>query len=196
MYRMRLRWVTVLAATTMVVSSLAAQDAGGYGSSGGRGGWGGWGRDGAWGGHRMGGQGFDPSSMPSPEEIDGPPAPGTFRQLFSLTDPEADRYGHAWDSPMAETRLVRDSARVAQATIRSAFADHDRAAAQRQIKVLQRLGKALRKRDEVFDRSLAFLTKDQRKQYDDWKQDQKKAREERQEHRVRGDGGESRLGSS
>jgi hypothetical protein len=36
---MRLRWVTVLAATMMVVSSLSAQDAGGYGPSGGRGGW-------------------------------------------------------------------------------------------------------------------------------------------------------------
>lgn len=191
---MRLRWVTVLAATTMVVSSLAAQDAGGYGP-GARGGWGGRGRDGGWGGHRMGDQGFDPSSMPSPEEINGPPTPGSFKQLFSLTDPEADQYGHAWDSLMAETRLQRDSARVARETVRSAFADHDRELAERQIKVLQRLGKALRKRDEVFDKSLAFLTKDQRKQYDDWKKDEKKAREERREHRFRGDGGESRSGS-
>lgn len=116
---MRLRWVTVLAATTMVVSSLAAQDAGG------------------WGGHRMGDQGFDPSSMPSPEEIDGPPTPGTFKQPFSLTDPQADQYGHAWDSLMAETRPERDSARVARETMRSAFADHDREAAQQQTMVLR-----------------------------------------------------------
>ncbi len=193
---MRLRWVTVLAATTMVVSSLAAQDAGGYGPSGGRGAWGGRGRDGGWGGHRMGDQGFDPSSMPSPEEIDGPPTPATFKQLFSLTDPQADQYGRAWDSLMAETRPARDSARAAQETMRSAFADYDREAAQQQTKVLQRLGKDLRKRDEVFDKSLVFLTKDQRKQYDDWKKDQKKAREERREHRFRGDGGENRWGSS
>jgi hypothetical protein len=187
MYRMRLRWVTVLAATTMVVSSLAAQDVGGYGPPGGRGGWG---------GHRMGDQGFDPSAMLSPEEIDGPPTPGTFKQLFSLTDPQADQYGHAWDSLMAETGTERDSARVARETMRSAFADHDREAAQQQTKVLQRLGKDLRKRDEAFDKSLAFLTKGQRKQYDDWKKAQQKAHEERREHGFRGDGGESRSGSS
>ena len=193
---MRLRWVTVLAATMMVVSSLAAQDAGGYGPSGGRGGRGGRGRGGGWGGHGMGDQGFDPSSMPSPEEIDGPPTPGTFKQLFALTDQQADAYGHGWDSLMAESKPQRDSARVARETMRSAFADHDREAAQQQAKVLQRLGKDLRQRDEAFDKSLAFLTKDQRKQYDDWKKDQKKAREEQRRDRFRGDGGEGPPGSS
>jgi hypothetical protein len=187
---MRLRWVTVLAATMMVVSSLAAQDAGGYGPPGGRG------RGGSWGGHRRGDQGFDPSSMPSPEEIDGPPTPGTFKQLFALTDQQADAYGHGWDSLMAETKPQRDSARVARETMRSAFADRDREAAQQQARILQRLGKGLRQRDEAFDKSLAFLTKDQRKQYDDWKKDQKKAREEQRRDRFRGDGGEGPRGAA
>ena len=191
---MRLRWVAVLAATMMVVSSLAAQDAGGYGPSGGRGGRGG--RGGGWGGHRMGDQGVDPFSLPSAEEIDGPPTPGTFKQLFSLTDHQADAYGHGWDSLMAGTKLERDSARVARETIRSAFADHDREAAQQQARILQRLGKDLRQRDEAFDKALAFLTKDQRKQYNDWKKDQKKAREEQRRDRFRGDGGEGPAGSS
>jgi hypothetical protein len=62
----------------------------------------------------------------------GPPTPGTFKQLFALTDPQADQYSHGWDSLMAATTPQRDSARVAGQTMRSAFQDHDREAAQLQ----------------------------------------------------------------
>jgi hypothetical protein len=132
-----------------------------------------------------GGQSFD---LPSPEDIDGPPTPGTFKQLFALSDAQAGQYGHGWDSLMAETTPQRDSARAARQTMRSAFQDHDREAAQQQAKVLERLGKDLHKRDEAFDKSLAFLTKDQQKQYDDWKKEQKKAREDERRQRFGGNG--------
>ena len=80
--------------------------------------------------------------------------------------------------------------------MRSAFQDHDREAAQQQAKVLERLGKDLRKRDEAFDESLGFLTSDQRKQYDNWKKEQKKAQEDERRQRVHGNGADGSPGSS
>jgi Spy/CpxP family protein refolding chaperone len=145
------------------------------------------------GGRRMGGMSLD---LPSPEDIDGPPTPGTFRQLFALTDAQADQYSHGWDSLMAETTPQRDSARTARQAMRAAFQDRDREAAQQQARLLERLGKDLRKRDEAFDKSLGFLTGDQRKQYDDWKKEQKKAREDERRRRFRDNGADGAPGSS
>ena len=177
---MRLSFVTLLGASLVAVSTVVAQGPGGYGPSGGggsgpSGGYGGAGRRGGGMGAGRGGMGqsFD---LPSSEDIDGPPSPGTFKQLFALTDGQADQYGHGWDSLMAETTPQRDSARSARQTMRAAFQDRDREAAQQQAKLLERLGKDLHKRDEAFDKSLGYLTNDQRKQYDDWKKDQKKTR--------------------
>ena len=191
-----IRWSALLAAALAAASPLVAQGPGSYGpggaaAGGGARGWGGGGRGG-----RMGGdQSFDPSALPSPEEIDGPPTPGTFRQLFALADSQADRYGHAWDSLMAATTPQRDSARTARATMRSAFQDHDRDAVQQQAKVLERLGKDLRKSNDGFDKSLGFLTDAQRKKYDDWKKEQKKARDDERRQHFRG-GGDGPPGSS
>jgi hypothetical protein len=193
---MRLRCIALLAAMLAAASVLAAQGPGGYGPGGGygpAGGGGGGRRGGGMGGRGMGGgQSFD---LPSPEDIDGPPTPGTFKQLFALSDAQAGQYGHGWDSLMAETTPQRDSARVARQTMRSAFQDHDREAARQQAKVLERLGKDLHKRDEAFDKSLAFLTKDQQKQYDDWKKEQKKAREDERRQRFGGNGASGSQGS-
>jgi Spy/CpxP family protein refolding chaperone len=191
-----IRWSALLAVALLAASPLAAQAPGGYGPSGGTGpgggrGWGGGGRGG-----RMGGQSFDPSALPSPEEIDGPPTPGTFKQLFALTDSQADQYSHGWDSLMAATTPQRDSARTARQTMRSAFQDHDRDAVQQQAKVLERLGKDLRKSNDAFDKSLGFLTDAQRKQYGDWKKEQKKARDDERRQHFPGAGGDGPPGSS
>jgi len=97
---------------------------------------------------------------------------------------------------MAETTPQRDSARVARQTMRAAFQDHDRQPAQQQAKLLERLGKDLRKRDQTFDKSLSFLTADQRKQYDNWKKEQKKAEEDQRQQRFRGNSGDGPPGSS
>jgi hypothetical protein len=168
----------------LLTSTIAqAQAGGGYqppgGSMSGGGAW-----DGG-GGRRMGRPPFDPSELPSPEEIEGPPNPATMRQLVALTDPQTEQYSHAWDSLMADTRAQRDSARAAHAAMRSAFQDHNRDGVQQQARLLTALGKDLRKRDEAFDKSLGFLTHDQRKQYEDLEKEQKKAREEERRQRFR-----------
>jgi hypothetical protein len=184
--RLRLLWILGLM-TGFAGGSAVAQDAGGYRPSGGT-----MPSDGAWdggGGRRMGRPPFDPSDLPSPEEIEGPPTPGTFRQLLSLTDPQTDQYSRAWDSLMADTKVQRDSARVAREAMQSAFRDRNRDGAQQQAQLLTRLGQELRKRDAAFDKSLGFLTKDQRKQYEEVKKEQKKAREDERPRRFGGGSG-------
>lgn len=188
--RMRYVAVLVVAATWLGAGSAMAQGAGGgYQPPGGT-----MPAGGAWdggGGRHMGPPAFDRSDLPSPEEIEGPPTPGTFRQLLGLSDPQTDQYTRAWDSLMADTKAQRDSARAAREVMRAAFRDRDREMAQQQAKLLSRLGKDLRKHDEAFDKSLPFLTGDQRKQYDDYKKEQKKARDDERDRRFRaGSGGE------
>jgi acyl-CoA reductase-like NAD-dependent aldehyde dehydrogenase len=139
---------------------------------------------------------FDMSDFPSQEEIDGPPTPGTFKQLLSLTDQQTEQYTRSWDSLMAATTAERDSARAARDAMRSAFRQHDRDGAQEQAKVLSRIGKDLKKRDEAFDKSLGFLSKDQHKQYEDYKKEQQKAREDERRRRFGGESGAGPPGSS
>ena len=166
---------------------LAAQDPGSYGPGGGMGPGGGAWQGGGGRGMRPGRGAFDAFDLPTPEEIDGPPTPGTLRQLLALDDSQSDRYTRAWDSLMADSKPQRDSARAAREAMRSAFRERNRDGAREQATLLARLGKDLRKRDETFDKSLAFLTADQRKQYEDYKKEQKKAREEERRHRPRDD---------
>jgi hypothetical protein len=182
------------ASLVFVVSFLAgtlvrAQQGGGYGPGGGYTPAGGsMSGGGAWdggAGRGMGRPPFDPSDIPTPEEIDGPPNPPTMRQLLSLTDSQTHRYTTAWDSLMKETGAKRDSARTAREAMRSSFRSQDRQGVQTQAKLLTALGKDLRKQDDAFDKSLAFFSKDQRKQYEDYKKQQKQAREEERRRRFR-----------
>jgi hypothetical protein len=185
--RLGLSSTLVLVASLLVGTAAMAQDTGGYGPPGGvMPGGGAW--DGG-GGRRMGRPPFDPSDLPSPEEIEGPPTPGTFRQLLSLNDEKAAQYTRAWDSLMAETKSQRDSARDAREAMRSAFRARNRDGAQQQAKLLSRLGKDLRKSDEAFDKSLGFLSNDERKQYQDYKKEQAKAREDERRRRFGGESG-------
>ncbi len=179
---MRFRSALIVAASLLAAGTVQAQDPGGYqppgGSMSGGGAW-----DGG-GGRRMGRPPFDPSELPSPEDIDGPPNPATLRQLLSLTDQQTQQYTHAWDSLMAGTQAQRDSARAAREAMRSAFRDRNRDVVQQQAKLLTRLGNDLRKRDQAFVKSLGFLTSEQRKQYEDYQKEQKKARDEERRQRF------------
>jgi hypothetical protein len=69
--------------------------------------------------------------------------------------------------------------------MQAAFRNRDRQAVQNQAKVLTALGKELRKRNDAFDKSLTFLSKDQRKQYEDYEKQQKQAAEEERRQRFR-----------
>jgi hypothetical protein len=181
------------ASLVFIVSCLAgtlvrAQQGGGYGPGGYTPAGGSMSGGGAWdggAGRGMGRPPFDPSDIPTPEEVDGPPNPPTTRQLLSLADSQTQRYTTAWDSLMRETGVKRDSARTAREAMRSSFRDHDRQGVEAQAKLLTALGKDLRKQDDAFDKSLTFLSKDQRKQYEDYKKQQKQAREEERKRRFR-----------
>jgi len=86
---------------------------------------------------------------------------------------------------MNGTGAQRDSARTARDSMQAAFRNRDRQAVQNQAKVLTALGKELRKRNDAFDKSLTFLSKDQRKQYEDYEKQQKQAAEEERRQRFR-----------
>jgi len=173
----------VVAASLLAGMAVRAQAPGGYqppgGSMSGGGAW-----DGG-GGRRMGPPQFDPSELPSSEDIEGPPNPATLRQLLSLTDQQTQQYTHVWDSLMAGTQAQRDSARAARDAMRSALQDRNRDVVQQQAKLLSGLGRDLRKRDEAFVKSLGFLTGEQRKQYGDYQKEQRKARDEERRQRFR-----------
>jgi hypothetical protein len=111
------------------------------------------------------------------------------RQLLSLSDSQTQRYASAWNSLMTETGTKRDGARTAREAMRSSFRDHDRQGVQDQAKLLTALGKDLRKRDDAFDKSLGFLSKDQRKQYEDYQKQQKHEREAERKRRFRENSG-------
>ena len=173
-----------LAATTARAQGGGYGPTGGYGPGGGTTGGGGWGGGGGR-GRGMGGHSFDPDDIPTPEEVDGPPSPATMRQLLSLSDSQTQRYTSTWDSLMNGTGAQRDSARTARDSMQAAFRNRDRQAVQNQAKVLTALGKELRKRNDAFDKSLTFLSKDQRKQYEDYEKQQKQAAEEERRQRFR-----------
>jgi hypothetical protein len=170
------RSALVVAASLLAGTAGRAQAPGGYqppgGSMSGGGAW-----DGG-GGRRMGPSAFDPSELPSPEDIEGPPNPATLRQLLSLSDQQTQQYTRAWDSLMGGTQAQRDSARAAREAMRSAFQARNREVVQQQAKLLTGLGRDLRKRDEAFVKSLGFLTREQRKQHEDYQKEQRKARDE------------------
>jgi hypothetical protein len=182
-------WASLVCIVSFLAGTLvSAQQGGGYGPGGYTPAGGSMSGGGAWdggAGRGMGRPPFDPSDIPTPEEIDGPPNPPTTRQLLSLADSQTQRYTTAWDSLMRETGLKRDSARTAREAMRSSFRDHDRQGVETQAKLLTALGKDLQKQDDAFDKSLVFLSKDQRKQYEDYKKQQKQAREEERKRRFR-----------
>jgi serine/threonine protein phosphatase PrpC len=140
------------------------------------------------GGMRQGGR--PAVAMPTDAEIDGPPTPGLMRQLLSLDAAQDSAYTRSWDSLMAATKPVRDSAHAAVKAVHDGFAGGDRAGARSNAASAQQLAKALKQDDDAFDHSLkALLSKDQQKRYEKWKDDNRKEAEERQHEEMR-----SRMG--
>lgn len=155
---------------------------GGMGGMGGRGGVG-------------GGRGGAPAMMISDETLDGPPTPGMMLQLLTLDERQSAAYAHAWDSLMAETKAERDSAHAAVKTMRDDFRGGDRASARSNSELARRLAGDLAKRDQAFDASLkTLLTKDQRKEYDKWKDQNRKDEEAKQREEMRGREGSRERG--
>ncbi|MGE5091115.1 MAG: hypothetical protein ACM3OH_03000 [Bacillota bacterium] len=179
-----MRWTMLVGAlgALLVAVPVQAQYGGmGGGMGDGMGGRGGMGRGG------MSGPGGAPAMMISDEALDGPPTPGMMLQLLTLDERQSATYTRAWDSLMAETKVERDSAHAAVKAMRDGFSGGDRESARANAGVARRLAGDLAKRDQAFDASLkTLLTKDQRKEYDKWKDQNRKDAEAKQREQMRG----------
>jgi hypothetical protein len=179
-----MRWTMLVGAlgALLVTMPVQAQYGGmGGGMGDGMGGRGGMGRGG------MSGRGGAPAMMITDEALDGPPTPGMMLQLLTLDERQSAAYTHAWDSLMAETKVERDSAHAAVKAMRDGFTGGDRESARANAGVARRLAGDLAKRDQAFDASLkTLLTKDQRKEYDKWKDQNRKDAESKQREEMRG----------
>ena len=88
---------------------------------------------------------------------------------------------------MSATKVERDSAHAAVKAMRDGFAGGDRSGARGNAETAQRIAKSLAREDEAFDHSLkGLLTRDQLKEYDKWKDQNKKDAEAKQREEMRG----------
>jgi hypothetical protein len=182
-----MRWSMLVGALCALAMAVPAQAQ--YGGMGGGIGGGGMGR----GGMR---EGRPAVAMITEEQLEGPPTPGLMHQLLSLDDAQSAAYTRAWDSLMSATKVERDSAQAAVKAMRDGFSGGDRAGARGNAATAQRIARDLGKADQAFDHSLkGLLTKDQMKQYDKWKDQNRKDAEEKQREEMRGRMGGRRSGA-
>ncbi len=149
-------------------------------SGGGGGGYGG-GMGGMRGRHgMMGGMGGGRGGMKQldPVVADGPPAPAEFARITGAED--TVRYAHLYDNFKTSTQPQRDSLAAARKAMRDAFEDRDRDAATSEASVVKSLGDDLSRRQQTFDDAAKeMVTKDEWKKYQSWRDDQRKAAQER-----------------
>ena len=146
-------------------------------------------------GRRGGGmrQGGGMMALPTPEELEGPPNASAVVEVLGLNPSDSARYDSLYDAHMNATAPARDSLRSEMDSLRSSFRGGDRSAGRVHAQAAQRIWKDLSKQDGNFDKSLkSVLTKDQFKQYSDWRKQEKKDAEDlrRQQMRDRMGGGE------
>ena len=153
-----------------VLATASAQSRGGFGGSGGGG-------ERGMGGMR--GPEFPVPRLPG-QEMDGPPDSNSIQTILSLTSEQAATYTQRYDSFMVSTRPQRDSAHVAEQKMNDRLDGGDRAAATFFAERIQHLSDYLKDHQEKFEKSLGdFLSKDQMKQYKEWKDGAVRAAQER-----------------
>jgi hypothetical protein len=158
-----------LIALAMVATTAAAQGGGYPGSTMGGGG----------GGPRR--PGGERPRMITESQLEGPPAPEFVAGRFELDSAEAAAYKQAYDSFMTATQSRRDSARALRQVVRNAMQAGDRDAARGNFPELQRLSDVLVKAEQQFDVTVKrVLTKNHFKDYQQWKQQQRRDEERRQ----------------
>lgn len=115
--------------------------------------------------------------LPTAEQLEGPPLPDFFVDRFQLDSGQAAEYRMVYDSVMTATAGVRDSAQSARRAIDQAFQGGDRESARAYFPILRQLGDSLAKSDRAFDERIKqFLSKQQLKDYQHWKDDQGRQR--------------------
>ena len=108
-------------------------------------------------------------------ELDGPLHPEEFQKLFSLTAAQTTEYAQVFDSFMVATNDARDAARHRMEQL-SAALGKDSAAVDYYRERIKELGKMLRDAQSKLDERLKkLLTRDQQKQYKDWRRKEEDA---------------------
>jgi hypothetical protein len=121
-----------------------------------------------------GGRGFDPVVL------EGPPAPEDFVKLASLDDAQKTQYATLYQNLMSDTKPQRDSLSQMRESMRAARERGERPDMSAMRGAGSDLRQSLQQKQDAFDSALKdFLSADQLKKYDAWK-DQK-----RQEARQR-----------
>jgi Spy/CpxP family protein refolding chaperone len=102
-------------------------------------------------------------------ELEGPLHPEEFQKLFSLSPAQATEYAQVFDSFMVATNDPRDAARHRMEQLSGALG-RDSAAVDYYRERIKELAKMLRDaQSRLDDRLKRLLTKDQEKQYKDWR---------------------------
>jgi hypothetical protein len=175
---------TALTAMCLLATSVSvsAQDPG-YGGMGGMGRTGGW---------RERGPRAE-RSLPTTEQLEGPPLPDFFVPRFELDSGQAGEYRVVYDSFMSTTATIRDNAQAARRAIDAAFQGGDRESARSSFPMLAALGDSLAKEDARFDQRLkSFLAGRQLKAYKKWKDDQQRQEESERREEMEQRGGRRR----
>lgn len=108
-------------------------------------------------------------------ELAGPLPPAEFQQRFRLTPEQMAAYTAVYDSFATATNATRDSAQHRVDQLNQAFG-RDSAAADYYRERLKQLGKTLRDaQSRLDDRLKRILSRDQQKQYRDWREEDEKA---------------------
>lgn len=119
-------------------------------------------------------------TVPDPVVRAGPPEPAEFGHIVDASESQVAEYARRRETFMKETRAWRDSLRTGRDRTGGERRGHEPAAAM----------KALEKEQKAFDRNLkeSLLSKDQWKQYNNWRKDQRKAAEKEMQERWGGGG--------
>ena len=170
--RTSLLW-PILAAITLGITTLSAQEMGGR-PGGGMGG-----------GRPMMPRGRAPQDMPSFDMLKGPYEPDSMAHKFELDSAQATRYHAAWDSMMAATRPTRDSVEQAMTFLRRARTEGYQQEGAREAELVHTLGKELQKDEEHFDKVIRkFLSKDQWGDFKDWRDRRRESEKEMRQQQM------------
>jgi hypothetical protein len=133
----------------------------------------------------MGGRGFGNGppmngTVPDPVVRAGPPEPAEFGHIVDATESQVAEYTRLREVFMKETQAWRDSLGIGR----------DRTGGKRRRHEPPAAMKALEKEQKAFDRNLkeSLLSKEQWKQYNNWRKDQRKAAEKEMQERWGGGG--------
>lgn len=123
-----------------------------------------------WGGHRPN---FDPVI------VEGPPAPDSMARLVKLDENAGQRYATLYENLMAATRTERDSLSALRQA-RRAEMEQGGPGQRHGMGAGAGLREDLEHRQQQFDKALEdFFSKDQLKQYRDWREGRRKEARER-----------------